>query len=110
MINEVTTLPEAQAVLAQYPTENLELWSPANAAETHGILWFCMLQSALRELTPNRELRLVLDCGDRGDLAVEALRLGLKDVALRASAEVTAKVADIAAVCGGNVITSRPTF
>ncbi|WP_374656189.1 hypothetical protein [Dongia sp.] len=107
MIERVATLPQAQAALQKHPTDDLELWSPENAAETQGVMWFAMLQRALRAACPDREPNLVLDCGARGDLAIEAIRLGLRNIALRAPAEVTAKVADIAARNGGRVITDR---
>jgi hypothetical protein len=110
VIDQVATLADAQAALARHPADDLELWSPENAAETHGVLWFSMLQRALRSAAPDREPRLVLDCGDRADLATEALRLGLKNVAFRGSIDVTAKIADIARACGGRVISQRPTF
>ncbi|MDY0873306.1 hypothetical protein [Dongia rigui] len=103
-------MAEAQAALSRHPAEELELWSPENAAETHGVQWFCMLQQALRSAAPDREPRLVLDCGGRADLAAEALRLGLRYVALRADPVVTAKVAAIATGCGGHVLATRPTF
>lgn len=110
MIGQAATLAEAQAALARHPADDLELWSPENAAETHGVLWFSMLQRALRQAAPEREPQLVLDCGSRADLAAEALRLGLKNVALRTSPDMAAKIADIATACGGRVIAARPTF
>jgi len=110
LIEEIATLPQALVALTRHPADDLELWSPANAAQIHGVLWFCMLQRALREIAPEREIRLVLDCGDRSDLAVEALRLGLRLVCLRAAPDVIAKVAHIATACGGRVITTRPIF
>ena len=106
----IATLPEASAVLAKHPAGDLELWSPENGAEIHGVMWFYMLQRALRVAFPDQEPNLVIDCGSRGDLAVEAFRIGLRNVALRGPAEVTAKVADIAAECGGRVITTKPIF
>jgi len=110
VIVEAATLREARAALAKHPGDDLELWSPENAAETHGVQWFLMLRQALRSVAPDREPRLVLDCGSRADLAIEALRLGLKDVVLRAAPGVTAKVAEVAETCGGRVIGARPTF
>lgn len=110
MIERAATLAEAQAALSRHPADDLELWSPENAAETHGVQWFCMLQQALRAVAQDREPRLVLDCGSRADLATEALRLGLRHVALRADPAVTAKVAAIATGCGGRVLITRPTF
>ena len=106
----IATLPEASAVLAKHTADDLELWSPENGAEIQGVMWFYMLQQALRAAFPDRKPNLVIDCGSRGDLAVEAFRIGLRNVALRAPAEVTAKVADIAAGCGGRVITAKPIF
>ncbi|MBK8158073.1 MAG: hypothetical protein IPK59_04580 [Rhodospirillaceae bacterium] len=104
MIKRVATLAEAAAALQACEAEELELWSPENAAEIQGVMWFVMLQRALNSAFPDRQPRLVLDCGNRGDLAVEAFRNGLKDVALAASPGVTAKVADVALSCGGRII------
>ncbi|MBI2255719.1 MAG: hypothetical protein HYU58_13945 [Proteobacteria bacterium] len=110
MIVVVATLAEAEAAIARHPADDLELWSPEDAAQIHGVLWFSMLQQALRAAAPDREPRLVLDCGNRGDLAVEALRLGLQHVALRAAPDVMTKIADIAAARGARVVTGRPIF
>jgi hypothetical protein len=110
VIEQAATLADAQAALARHPADDLELWSPENAAETHGVLWFCMLQQALRKVAADREPRLVLDCGGRADLATEALRQGLKHVALRAAPAVMAKVVAIATACDGRVFATRPTF
>jgi hypothetical protein len=80
-----------------------QLWTPENAAEVQGVLWFVALQQAIQIEFPEREAVVVLDCGGRGDLAIEALRLGLKAIALNASQSVTAKVADVAAACGARL-------
>lgn len=108
----IATLSEAAAHLGANPAKRLELWSPERAAEVQGVLWFVMLQRALRVDFPDRDAVIVLDCGDRGDLAIEAFRLGLRGVALRASSGVTAKVSDVAAACGGQLYaesTQSPT-
>jgi hypothetical protein len=99
----IANLADAAALLKASSAQELELWSPVNAAEVQGVLWFVMLQRAIRAEFPEREVTVVLDCGDRGDLAIEAFRLGLKRVSLRASAGVTMKVADIAANVGGRL-------
>jgi len=109
MIKRVATLPEATAALQACGADDLELWSPENAAEIQGVMWFVMLHRALNSAFPERPPRLVLDCGNRGDLAIEAFRNGLKDVALKASPAVEAKVADVALSCGGRVI-RNPIF
>ena len=110
MIERVATLPQASAALGRHPAGDVELWSPENAAEIHGVMWFVMLQRAVATSFPERRIDLVLDCGARCDLAIEAMRLGLRKVALRAPAEVTAKVADIAAAMGGSVIAAESHF
>lgn len=107
MIERVATLPQVEAAIAEHPADTLELWSPENGAEIQGVMWFVMLQKAMRQAFPDREPNLVVDCGIRADLAVEALRLGLPQVALKGSAEVAGKVADIAANLGGKVIFDR---
>jgi len=109
MTLRVANLPEAAAALSANPTTEVELWSPENAAEIQGVIWFLMLQRALRSAFPGRNPALVLDCGDRGDLAIEAFRLGLHNVALSAPAGMTAKVAEVARSCGGRLIV-HPTF
>jgi hypothetical protein len=109
MTLRVANLLEATAVLSANPAPEIELWSPENAAEIQGVLWFVMLRRALQSAFPDRNTKLVLDCGSRGDLAIEAFRQGLQDVALTAPAPVTAKVTEIAKTCGGRLI-SNPTF
>lgn len=99
----IANLAEAKAVLQADPVHERELWSPENAAEIQGVLWFVMLQRAVRDAFPDREAVVVLDCGRRGDLAIEALRLGLKAVALNATEGVTTKVADVAAGCNARL-------
>lgn len=99
----VANLAEATAALQARPSGELVLWSPENAAEIHGVLWFVELQRAVGNEFPDRDIVIVLDCGGRGDLAIEALRLGLKAIALKASDNVTAKVADVATACGARL-------
>jgi hypothetical protein len=99
----VANLADARLVLQSADGTQPELWSPENAAEIQGVLWFVALQRAVRTEFPERDAVIVLDCGGRGDLAIEALRLGLKAIALDASQSVTAKVADIATACGARL-------
>jgi hypothetical protein len=66
------------------------------------VLWFVKLQQIIETTYPDRDIDLVLDCGNRGDLAIEAIRQGLKAIALAASAEVMVKVADIARAEGAH--------
>lgn len=102
---DIATLGAAEAALSGTPKDRMaELWSPPNAAGTQGILWFVALQDALRQRFQERPFTVVLDCGDRADLAIEALRAGLPAVALAAHSPVFAKVVDIADQLGGRVM------
>lgn len=98
----VANLAEAKAALGADAAP--ELWSPPDAASIQGVLWFVRLQQALDCEHPAAQAALVLDCGDRADLAIEALRGGIGRVALTCPDIVAAKVADIAAELGGEVL------
>jgi hypothetical protein len=98
----VTNLAQASAVLAADP-EARELWSPPDAASIQGVLWFVALQKALDRDFSSRNAKIVLDCGDRADLAIEALRAGLAAVALAAPDPIVTKVSDIAHQLGSRV-------
>lgn len=102
-VTRVANLAEASAALQVSAAPTTELWSPENGAEIQGVLWFVMLQRAIRDAFPDRHVDIVLDCGKRGDLAIEAMRLGLKAISLNAGAGVTEKVADIAAGLGARL-------
>ncbi len=102
MAPPVTNLAEAKAALGADPEAD-ELWSPPDAASIHGVLWFVALQQALDRDFPGRNARIVLDCGARADLAIEALRAGLAAVAIAAPERITGKVTDIAAQLGRRV-------
>lgn len=105
---DIAGLDSAEAALAATPDgDRVELWSPPDAAEIHGILWYVALQRVLAERHRGRAILLVLDCGGRGDLAIEALRAGLPAVALVGAEPFIGKVVDIAGQLGGQVFT-RP--
>lgn len=100
----VANLADAVAALEAAPDAIApELWSPPDAASIQGVLWFLTLQQALDRDHPDRRARIVLDCGDRADCAIEALRGGLTAVVLTARDPVLAKVTDIATQLGGRV-------
>jgi len=98
----VASLPEAVAALGSGTAP--DLWSPPDAASIQGVLWFVRLQQALDHDHAAAKADIVLDCGDRADLAIEALRGGLRRVALTCPDILAAKVADIAAELGGEVL------
>lgn len=102
MTPRVTNLAEAKLILEANPAVR-ELWSPPDGASIQGILWFVALQKALDRDFAGRNAKIILDCGDRADLAIEALRAGLAGIALTAPDPILAKVADIATQLGGQV-------
>ncbi len=107
---EIASLDAAAALLRAHPDEEIEFWSPANAAQIQGILWFVTLRRELKNSFPGRHFDFVLECGSRGDLAIEALRHAFSGVHLTASGDVRRKVEDIATASGARVWTERPIF
>lgn len=100
----VASLAEAVAALkSAEPGQTPDLWSPPDAAGIHGVLWFLALQRELDRDHAAAGARIALDCGDRCDLAIEALRAGLSRIVLSGTDEIAKKVADIAAQLGGTV-------
>jgi len=110
MASTVTTWDDVTSALAALPNDQdpIELWSPPGAAEVQGVLWFAALQRSLAAQFPARRATIVLDCGDRADLAVDALRAGLAGVALAANADLGRKVGEIAAQLGGRLHLRAP--
>ncbi|MBL8707964.1 MAG: hypothetical protein JNL25_02125 [Rhodospirillaceae bacterium] len=105
----VTTWDDVTSALAALPDQDpIELWSPPAAAEVQGVLWFAALQRSLAAQFPTRRATIVLDCGDRADLAIDALRAGLASVALAANEDLGRKVGEIAAQFGGRLYLRAP--
>jgi hypothetical protein len=100
----------AVALTNRQPAADLRLWSPPDAASMHGVLWFVALQQLCREHFPERAIDIVLDCGDRGDLAHAALREGLRVICFRGRADILAKLQAIAAACGASIETQHPAL
>lgn len=99
----IQNLEEARAALRGAGSTAVELWSPPDAAGIQGVLWFVALRDALR--AEGLEVPLVLDCGSRGDLAIEAMRAGLDDIAFNGTPETGAKLAEIAQQMGRRIHT-----
>jgi hypothetical protein len=72
---------------------------PAAAAYLGAAVFRHMIAEAARDC-PGLDYRAVLDCGGDPGLALGALREGIQVVRLKATEEVRAKVADIAAQSG----------
>jgi hypothetical protein len=106
----ISSIEGAARFLHENPGLDQNLWSPANAAEIQGVLWFVMLQRAIDCAFVGRRATIVLDCGQRAELAVEALRLGIRAISLEAPDLVAAKVAAIAKNCGAKLLDRPDAF
>jgi hypothetical protein len=89
---------------------DLCLWSPPDAASIHGVLWFVALQQLCGERFADHRLDIVLDCGDRADLAHAALREGLRVICFRGRPALLSKLQGIAAACGAVIETQHPAL
>jgi hypothetical protein len=107
----VETIADIAATYAAQPASApLRLWSPPNAASIHGVLWFVSLQQLARNQFPDRQPEIVLDCGDRGDLAHAALREGLRHICFRGSPGMLSKLQAIAEGLGAMVEIRHPAL
>jgi hypothetical protein len=95
----IRNLAEARAALdaARAAGETIALASPPDAAIQYGVLFHVALTQALAAEYPDLKPAVAVDCGDRADLAHDAMRLGLKSIVFRGDPRSAAKLADIAA-------------
>ena len=95
----VSNLPQARAALdaARVSGEDIALASPADAAIQYGVLFYVKLAEQLAAEYPELKPVIAVDCGDRADLAHDAMRLGLKSIVFRGDPAAAEKLADIAA-------------
>ncbi|WP_395017169.1 class II fructose-bisphosphate aldolase [Dongia sp.] len=98
----IRNLAEARAALeaARVAREPVALASPPDAAIQYGVLFHVQLAEALAAEYPDLQPVVALDCGDRADLAHDAMRLGLKSIVFRGDPRSAEKLADIAASLG----------
>ena len=82
------------------------LISAPSAAGYVGPAWFRAVVEQARAGQPQVDVTAVLDCGDMPGYALAALRDGAK--VIRFSGDTAAKIADIAAQYGAQVIAERP--
>jgi fructose/tagatose bisphosphate aldolase len=94
----VANLTQARAALdaARAAGEGIALASPPDAAIQYGVLYFVKLAEALAGEYPELKPVIAVDCGDRADLAHDALRFGLKSIVFRGDPRTAEKLADIA--------------
>ncbi len=98
----VSNLPQARAALdaARVAGERIALASPPDAAIQAGVLFYVQLSEQLTAEYPELKPALAVDCGDRADLAHDAMRFGLKSIVFRGDPRMAEKLADIAGTLG----------
>jgi hypothetical protein len=98
----VSNLPEARAALdaARASGESVALASPPDAAIQFGVLFYVKLSERLAAEYPELKPALAVDCGDRADLAHDAMRLGLKSIVFRGDPRMAETLGDIAGSLG----------
>jgi hypothetical protein len=98
----IRNLAEARVALdaARAAGEMPALASPPDAAIQYGVLFYVKLSEALAAEYPDLKPVIAVDCGDRADLAHDAMRLGLKSITFRGDPRSAEKLADIAANLG----------
>ena len=98
----IRNLAEARAALAaaREAGETIALASPEDAALQYGVLFYVQLSETLAAEYPELKPSIAVDCGDRADLAHDAMRLGLKHLVFRGDPRSAEKLADIASGLG----------
>ncbi len=98
----VANLPQARAALdaARVAGGTIGLASPPDAAIQAGVLFYVKLSEQLEAEYPELKPVIAVDCGDRADLAHDAMRFGLKSIVFRGDPRTAEKLADIAGTLG----------
>ncbi len=102
----VANLAQARAALdaareaGEAAGETIGLASPPDAAIQYGVLFYVKLAEQLAADYPELQPVIAVDCGDRADLAHDAMRLGLKSIVFRGDSRAAEKLADIAGTLG----------
>ena len=98
----VSNLAEARAALdaARASGEGIALASPSDAAIQYGVLFYVKLSEQLAAEYPELKPVIAVDCGDRADLAHDAMRLGLKSIVFRGDPRMAQQLGDIAGTLG----------
>jgi hypothetical protein len=102
----VSNLPQARAALdaaraaGETAGETIGLATPPDAAIQYGVLFYVKLAERLAAEYPELRPVIAVDCGDRADLAHDAMRFGLKSIVFRGDSRTAEKLADIAGTLG----------
>jgi len=70
--------------------------TPPGGIEFGGPAFYLEILSRLREEFPGNDIKLLLDCGENGALAIEAIRLGAKDIFFNGHPRATRSILAIA--------------
>jgi hypothetical protein len=94
----VSNLPQARAALdaARASGETIALAAPPDAAIQYGVLFYVKLSEQLAAEYPELKPVIAVDCGDRADLAHDAMRFGLKSIVFRGDPRMAEKLAALA--------------
>jgi len=98
----IRNLAEARAALdaareaGDAAAKTIGLASPPDAAIQYGVLFYVQLSEALAADYPELRPAIAVDCGDRADLAHDAMRCGLRSIIFRGDARAAEQLADIA--------------
>ncbi len=105
MHTRICTLEQGRAALNKAAVDGVaaQLESPAGAAITYGVLWFAELNRMLAAEFPTLGFALILDCGNRADLAHAALVEGIKHIRFQGHDDARRALRDIAAQLGAEV-------
>jgi len=87
---------------------SVTLLSSPSAASHGGAGWFLELCALAATAAPAITVSVVVDCDDRAGDAQGALAAGAKRILFTGRAEVAARLADIAAGLGAEVLVERP--
>jgi hypothetical protein len=98
----------AATAAAREAGQTIELWSAPEAAAYAGIGWLDAIIRRVRAAPGGKMLPIVVDCGDRPELALAALRQGIRDVCFRGDKATARRLTDIARQGGTHLRTRRP--
>lgn len=110
----VHSLPQAVAALAAAAEADVpvSLESPPEGARSLGAPLFLAIAAAAADRVPAAVFDAVLDCGEAPGLALAALRSGARNLRIASvgagSAEAVARLSEIAAACGAQVLKAQP--
>ena len=106
----VHSLAQAVAALsvAAEAGRAMVLASSPDAGIYAGPTWFREIMQAAREAVPEARFTAILDCGEDAGAAMAAIRAGVQAIVFAGQADVAARLGDIAAQAGAQLLRERP--